>query len=133
MTVLRENPAFEVHVPVVIVGAGACGCVAALAAQAAGADAIVLERDPRPQGNTSLSGGQIPGAGTHLQQAAGIEDTPALLAGDLIAKAKGQCDPRIAERVAQESAKTVDWLVEAHALPLSCMTGFRYPGHSAAH
>lgn len=133
MTILRESPAFDAHVPIVIVGAGACGCVAALAAQAGGADVMVLERDAQPRGNTSLSGGQIPGAGTHLQKAAGIEDTPALLAGDLIAKAKGQCDARIAERIAEESAKTVDWLVETHGLALSCMTGFRYPGHSAPH
>ena len=133
MSILREIPPFDGHVPVVIVGAGACGCVAALAAKAGGAEVMVLERDARPQGNTALSGGQIPGAGTHLQKAAGIEDTPALLAGDLIAKAKGQCDTHIAERIAAESAKTVDWLVETHGLALSCMTGFRYPGHSAAH
>lgn len=133
MTVIYEKPAFDVHVPVVVVGAGACGCVAALAAHEGGAEVIVLERDTRPQGSTSLSGGQIPGAGTKLQQKAGIDDAPDILAGDLIAKAKGQCDLEIARRVAAESARTIDWLVDLHQVPLESMTDFRYPGHSRFH
>jgi fumarate reductase flavoprotein subunit len=124
---------FDAHAQVLIIGAGACGCVAALAAHERGAQVLVLERDARPSGSTSLSGGQIPAAGTKLQRAAGIDDTPELLAEDLIAKAKGQCDVALARHIAQESARTVDWLVERHRLPLSCISDFRYPGHSRPH
>ena len=53
-----------------------------------GTEVVVLERDEKPRGNTSLSGGQIPAAGTKLQKAAGIDDPPDLLAKDLIKKAK---------------------------------------------
>ena len=125
--------AFDVTVPVLIVGAGACGCTAALAAHERGAEVVILERDATPRGNTSLSGGQIPAAGTRLQRQAGIADTPEILADDIIAKARGRCDQALARHVARESARTVDWLVEHHAMPLSCLTSFLYPGHSRPH
>ena len=46
---------FEYSVPVVVIGAGACGLTAALAAREAGAEALVLERDAKPAGSTALS------------------------------------------------------------------------------
>ena len=128
-----SNKAFEVTVPVLIVGAGACGCPAALAANERGVGVMILERDAKPRGNTSLSGGQIPAAGTKLQRQAGILDTPEILANDIIAKAQGQCDQDLAWHIARESAKTVDWLVERYQMPLSCVTSFIYPGHSQPH
>jgi fumarate reductase flavoprotein subunit len=124
---------FDNSVPVLIVGAGACGCTAALAAQERGAEVMILERDATPRGNTSLSGGQIPAGGTRLQREAGIDDSAEILANDLIAKAKGQCDVAFARHIASESARTVDWLVDRHRLPLSCLTGFSYPGHTRHH
>ena len=133
-TIIRDVDArFGVRAPVVVVGAGACGCTAALAAHEGGAEVLVLERDATPRGNTSLSGGQIPAAGTKLQRHAGIDDPPALLADDLIRKAKGTCDVGLARHIAAESARTVDWLIDAHKLPLSCITDFVYPGHSRPH
>jgi hypothetical protein len=36
-------------------------------------------------------------------------------------------------RIARESAKTIDWLVDRYKLPLSCVLDFRYPGHSQPH
>ncbi|MBX6369558.1 MAG: FAD-dependent oxidoreductase, partial [Rhodospirillales bacterium] len=60
----RVEPAagrrFGADVPVAIVGAGACGLVAALAATEAGADVVVLERDALPAGSTALSSGHLP-------------------------------------------------------------------------
>jgi len=132
--IIRDgSPRFPIGAQIVVVGAGACGCTAALAAHEGGAEVVILERDATPRGNTSLSGGQIPAAGTKLQRAAGVDDTPALLADDLIRKARGACDVALARHIAAESARTVDWLVEAHRLPLSCITDFIYPGHSRPH
>lgn len=121
---------FEYSVPVVVIGAGACGLTAALAAKEHGADVLVLERDDKPSGSTSLSTGLIPAAGTRLQKAAGIDDTPELLAQDIIAKAKGQNDPAIVEVVARSSGPTIDWLNETHGVVFSLVLGFMYPGHS---
>ncbi len=60
---------FHTHVPVLIVGAGAAGLCAALAAKEAGGDAVVVERDAVPSGSTALSAGLIPAAGTRFQRA----------------------------------------------------------------
>ena len=128
------NKTFPTRTEVLIIGAGACGTIAGLAANEAGAEVLILERDAKPTGSTSLSGGQIPAAGTKLQRAAGlIDDTPELLANDLINKAHGECDHEMARHIARESAKTIDWLVDRHRMPLSCILDFRYPGHSRMH
>jgi fumarate reductase flavoprotein subunit len=124
---------FDVSVPVLVIGAGACGCSAALAAHERGAGVMVLERDAVPRGNTALSGGQIPAAGTRLQRAAGIDDAPDILADDLIRKARGQNDLALARHIARESARTVEWLVDAHGVTLGVVDDFRYPGHSRPH
>lgn len=121
---------FDVRVPVLIVGAGACGMTAALAAREAGAEVLVLERDPAPAGSTALSSGMIPACGTRLQRAAGIEDSVALMAEDIQGKARGAADPAVVEAVCRASGPTVDWLADANGVPLALVEGFLYPGHS---
>ena len=62
-----------------------------------------------------------------------LDDTPEILANDIINKAHGECDHEIAWHIARESAKTVDWLVDRYRLPVSCILDFQYPGHSRMH
>ena len=135
MPVLKaEGKTFPTNTEVLIIGAGACGTIAALAAKERGAEVVILERDAKPSGSTSLSSGQIPAAGTKLQRAAGLlDDTPELLYQDILAKAHGECDHAIARLIAEESRNTVEWLVERHQVPLSCVLNFQYPGHSRPH
>lgn len=120
---------FDISVPVIVIGAGACGCSAALAAKERGADVLMIERDEPPTGSTSLSGGQIPAAGTRLQKAAGIEDTPEAFAEEILEKARRRTDPEMALAVSRGSTVTVDWLVDAYGAPLEVLTDFFYPGH----
>jgi fumarate reductase flavoprotein subunit len=122
--------AADFSVPVLIVGGGGCGLTAALAAHDGGADVLVLERDRTPLGTTAMSTGLIPAAGSRLQQDAGIEDSPELFARDIMAKAKGQTDADLVARLAEESAATIEWLIERHNVGLSLVEGFLYPGHS---
>lgn len=130
--VVRPAPeCFDLDIPVLIVGAGACGMIAALAAKDAGAEVLVLEADPVPWGSTALSAGLIPAAGTRLQGAAGIEDSVARFAADIQAKAKGENPQDLVDLLAAGAAPAIDWLCERYGLPFSVITDFDYPGHSA--
>ena len=104
---------------VIVVGAGACGMTAALAARDGGADVVVLERDAVPSGTTGMSLGSIAAAGTKSQRDAGIEDTAGQFFDDIMAKTKGQTDPVMARVIAEMAGPTVDWLTERHGIPLS--------------
>lgn len=128
-----QDKSFESSVPVLIIGAGACGCTAALATHGRGIETMVLERDEKPRGNTALSGSQIPAAGTKLQQQAGIDDTSEILASDLIGMARGENDAEMVRHVAAQSAKTIDWLIDTFGMPLSMVDDFLHPGHSRHH
>ena len=131
MAVLAAAEArFEYSVPVVVIGAGACGLTAALAAREAGAEVLLLERDAKPAGSTALSTGLIPAAGTRFQSALGIEDSPELLAADIWRKAKGATDRAIVDAVARASGPTIEWLADRHGVAFKLVEGFLYPGHS---
>jgi fumarate reductase flavoprotein subunit len=123
--------AFDLDVPVLIVGAGACGMVAALAAKDAGAEVLVIEADPVPSGSTALSAGLIPAAGTRLQAEAGIADSPEAFARDIQAKAKGENPQGLVDLLAHGAAPAIDWLCDRYGLPFSVVTDFDYPGHTA--
>jgi fumarate reductase flavoprotein subunit len=118
-----------VKVPVVVVGAGACGLVAALAAKDAGV--LVLERDASPSGSTSLSSGFIPAAYTRFQRAAGVDDSPERMAADVQRKNHGQADARLVDAVCRTSGPAIEWLADEHGVPFELVQGFLYPGHSA--
>jgi fumarate reductase flavoprotein subunit len=122
---------FEASADVLIVGAGAAGLVAALAAHEAGAEVVVVERDMVPSGSTALSAGLIPAAGTRFQRQAGIEDTPELFARDILEKAHREPDPVMVVRLAGHVGTVLEWLADRHGLPFDVITNFSYPGHSA--
>ena len=118
-------------VPVVIVGAGACGLVAALAAKDAGAEVLVLERDPSPSGSTALSSGFVPASYTRFQRAAGVEDSPEHMAADIQRKNRGEADAAVVAAVCRESGAAIEWLAERHGVAFQLLEGFLYPGHTA--
>ena len=122
---------YDIITETVIIGAGACGMVAALAATEAGQEVLVIEADAVPSGSTALSAGLIPAAGTAQQRAAGIADSPAQFAADIQAKAKHENDPALVDALAQGAAPVIDWLTQTHGLPFSVVDDFDYPGHSA--
>ena len=119
------------HRPIVIIGAGAAGLCAALSASEAGADVVVLERDPVPAGSTALSAGLIPAAGTSMQRAKGIVDTAQLFAADIQKKNAGEADPEMVQAICEGAAATIEWLAGRHGFPFEVIDNFNYPGHSA--
>jgi fumarate reductase flavoprotein subunit len=133
MSVVVSAPTaeFETQLPLLIIGAGAAGLCAALAAKEAGADAIVIERDAVPAGSTALSAGLIPAAGTRFQRTKGIDDSPQRFAADIQRKANGEADPAVVEAVARGAGPLIEWLADRHRLPFDLVDNFTYPGHSA--
>jgi fumarate reductase flavoprotein subunit len=115
---------------VAIVGAGACGLVAALALHDAGIDdAVVLERDALPQGSTALSSGFIPAAGTRAQRQAGVADSPETFAADIQAKAHGEAAPHLVAAYTQAAGAAVDRIEGWIGQRFELLDGFLYPGH----
>jgi fumarate reductase flavoprotein subunit len=122
---------FDVDVPLLIVGAGAAGLCAALAAKEAGIEPWVIERDAVPAGSTALSAGLIPAAGTRFQRAKGIMDRPQLFAADIARKANGEADAAVVDALANSAGVLVEWLAGRYGLPFDVVDNFNYPGHSA--
>jgi fumarate reductase flavoprotein subunit len=122
---------FDTTVPLLVVGAGAAGLCAALAAKEAGVEPVVIERDAMPSGSTALSAGLIPAAGTRFQRAKGISDSPQLFACDIQRKAHDEADPVVVDAVAQGAGPLVEWLADRFRLPFDVVDNFNYPGHSA--
>jgi fumarate reductase flavoprotein subunit len=130
MGILRDRiPDFESHIPVAVIGAGACGLAAALAARDAGRDVIVFERDERPWGSTSMSLGAACAAGSTAQRDAGVKDSAELFLADVMAKTDGRADAGLAKVVAERSGPTMDWLT-GHQVPMQLDFKWTGLGHS---
>lgn len=127
---MTQSKSYDYSVEVAVVGAGACGYCAGLAAQEHGAEVLVLERDAQALGTTAMSTGLVPGAGTRFQRERGIEDSPELFRDDIMGKTKGETDGEVALAIAEESGRTVEWLADNHGVPFSLVDSFLYPGHS---
>lgn len=117
-------------VDILILGAGACGLAAAIAAHDAGRSAAVLEKLDRPGGNSSLSTGSVPAAGSRFQRQAGIQDDAVAFARDLMAIAKETDDLALVHRLATVSAETVEWLVDQVGARIQLVTAYKHIGHS---
>lgn len=132
MTGVRPTPdtGFDLDVPVLAIGAGAAGMVAALSAKDCGGEVLVVEADSAPSGSTGLSAGLIPAAGTRFQAENGIEDTPDLFAEDIQRKAQGENQQPLVDVLSQTAGPSIEWLANRYGLPFSVVTDFDYPGHS---
>lgn len=117
-------------VDVLVIGAGACGLAAAIAAHDAGASVAIVEKRDRPGGNSSLSTGSVPAANSRFQREAGIVDDPATMVADLMRIARETDDFDLVQRMAEVSAETVEWLVDTVGARLVLITAYKHIGHS---
>lgn len=121
---------FDVEVDVLVVGAGGAGLAAAVAASDAGATVALVEKLERAGGNTAISTGSIPGAGTRFQKAAGIHDAPGIFEADLM-RLSGPHDANdLTKLLAGKSAELVEWLADVMNVRLDIITDYRHVGHS---
>lgn len=105
---VKEEKTIETEI--VIVGAGGAGMAAAIMAQQAGKDFVILEKMPYVGGNTTKATGGMNAAETHYQKEQGIEDSVDLFAEDTMKGGHGINDPELVRTLAEQSAGAIDWL-----------------------
>ncbi|KDD62271.1 FAD binding domain protein [Bordetella bronchiseptica OSU553] len=122
---------FDMEFDVVIVGAGGCGLTAAVAIHDAypQASIAVLDKAERACGNTVLSSGSIPAAGTRFQEAAGVHDTPRMFQEDLLTIAGEHEAMDLTRALTETSARLVEWLVDSAHVRLTLVETYKHIGH----
>ena len=121
---------FDIEVDVLVIGAGGAGLAAAVAAHEAGVSVAVVEKQERPGGNTALSTGSLPGAGTRYQKKAGIIDSADTLHDDLMGLSGLHDASDLTRLLASKSAELVEWLADVMNVRLDVITDYKHVAHS---
>lgn len=125
-----DDSAWDMEVDVLVIGAGGCGLTAAIAAHDAGAHVAIVEKRDRPGGNTSLSTGSIPGAGSRFQKEAKIDDSSDVMIADLERIAGKHELNDVSDTLSKISAELCEWLVDKVPARMSLITDYCHVGHS---
>ena len=128
--IVQEALEAEVQIDCLIIGGGAAGLTAALAANEAGISVLVVEREAQLSGSTALSSGLVPAATTAAQKAQSIDDSVDVFISDIMAKNKNLAAPDHVQVVVEQIPKTIDWLMDEYDIPFIVLDNFLYPGHS---
>ncbi len=96
-------------VDVLVIGSGFAGLAAAIEAKSAGADTLLIDKMPVYGGNSSINGGDFAAAGTPMQKAAGIEDSPELMLKDMLRAGAYLNHQPLAKTIADQSADSLAW------------------------
>lgn len=99
-------------VDVLVVGTGFAGLAAACQAAELGAKVLVLEKMRTPGGNSIINGGIFGVPGTPMQKVMGIEDSPELLAADILREGGGLNNPAKVKLMAERALSTWEWTVD---------------------
>lgn len=94
---------------VVIIGSGFAGLAAALEAHDAGASVKVIEKMPTPGGNSIINGGDLAAAGSKMQEAMGIKDSPEVMLQDMLKAGLFLNHVEKAKIVAERSVEALEW------------------------
>jgi len=98
---------------VIVIGSGAAGLAAAVAAADAGASVLIVEADSRVGGSSRLSGGHFYAADTSVQHEAGVTDDSAdAMFEHYMTLNQWLVDPAIVRRYCDLSAPTFEWVRE---------------------
>ena len=118
---VRAGTLLETRWDYIIVGAGTAGLPAAIHASRRGASVLLLEAADKLGGTLNMANGQISAAGTRLQEAKGIVDSPDRHFEDIMEITFGEADPAIIRRTVDLAPDTLNWLLDQGLAPL--------PGH----
>jgi len=98
--------------PLVIVGGGTAGMIAAIFAAERGANVVVLEKGASVGGTLVISGGMMGAAGTVFQEAKGIKDSPQQHYDDIMKISGGTAVPEMARLWADTAGSMLNWLAK---------------------
>src|SRR6476469_1690694 len=100
-------------VDVIVIGSGAAGLSAALAAKQAGAGSVlVAEAEAVVGGSSRLSGAYVMGAGTRYQRALGIEDDHVALFRHYQTLSHWDINVEVVRRLCERSGAAIEWLAD---------------------
>lgn len=105
-TVTLEDKTYDV----VVLGAGGAGLSAAIEAQAAGANVVVIEKMPYVGGNTILSYAELACPNNWLQEELGIEDSPELMAKEMWEGGGKVAKKEMVDIVVNNATAAAEWL-----------------------
>jgi fumarate reductase flavoprotein subunit len=114
-TPIPPPPQWDRTVDVVVAGGGAGGLLSAAMLAQGGMSVILLEKEATTGGSSAICGGQIAFAGTDMQKALGIEDSPELLTKDLLEVGQHLNDVTLVKAYADHQLETYQWLKNAGA------------------
>jgi 3-oxosteroid 1-dehydrogenase len=112
---------------VVILGSGAAGLTAALAAARAGADVALYEKAAVLGGSSAISGGVPWVPLNHHQDAAGVVDSREDALTYLGSLSLGRMDPALAEAFVDHGRETIQWLEDITEVRFTLLP--RYPDY----
>lgn len=104
------SPAKTINTDVVVIGAGGAGLAAAITAEDAGADVVVVEKMMIVGGNTLRATGGLNAAGTVYQDKAGISDSPQVHYEDTMKGGRNANVPELVRTMVEKAAQAVEWL-----------------------
>lgn len=108
LAAMAQEQALETDV--VVVGGGGAGISAAIAAAEQGAQVTLIEKQGYLGGATILSGGKIPAVGTKQQLEAGVEDSVAALARDILRPSNYSARLELVYTVAENAKPVAEWM-----------------------
>lgn len=114
----RASALLETHWDYIIAGAGTAGLPAAIHASRRGASVLLLDAADKLGGTLNMANGQISAAGTRLQEAKGISDSPDRHYEDIMEITFGEADPAIIRRTVDQAPDTLNWLLDQGLIPL---------------
>ena len=115
-----------------VLGAGAAGMLGALLAARRGLSVALVDPHYSQPNNLFISGGLFPAAGSSLQRAAGINDSPENWLDDLQAFAGDSVNQRIAPAIADALPRLTDYLASTLKAPIRFLVDVPGPGHRFA-
>ena len=121
---MESSLTFQETYDVVVLGSGAAGLTAALAARLAGAEVAVFEKGALLGGSSAISGGVPWVPLNHHQDEAGIADSREEALAYLASLSLDRMDPTLAEAFVDQARPTIAWLEEVTDLRFTLLPSY---------